>query len=182
MPGQVTSDLQLVHRANAGDARAFELLYERHREWILRSARVVTGSDELAADVLQEVILYWLSLFPGFVLQGKVTSFLYPCVRHAALEALRKCGRSGPLDSAGSSHAPAATVGARPDDLHELCRAMDALSLEHREVVHLAIAEGLALTEVARHLGVPVGTVKSRLHHALAKLRANETLRKSYFD
>lgn len=173
-----------MRRANAGDATAFEALYDRHRDWILRAARVVTASDDLAADVLQDVILYWLAKFPGFVLQGQVTSFLYPVVRHAALEALRKRGRVGEPRSRESLtlRDPAHTSDPAPDPATELRRALDALPLEQREVLHLSVAEGLALAEVARALGIPVGTVKSRLHHALARLRDHEALRKSFFD
>ncbi len=184
------SDLDLVRRANAGDAGAFEALYERYREWILRSARVVTASDDLAAEVLQEVMLYWLSLFPGFTLQGKATSFLYPCVRHASLEALRRRRRdeaSSGLDAmtaaaGGVDAVPSPAEAAQKGLAEVLRRAFDALPVEQREVVHLAVTEGLGMAEIARSIGVPVGTVKSRLHHALAKLRENESLRKSFFD
>ena len=174
-------DLDLVQRANAGDASAFEALYDRYRDWILRSARVVTANDDLAADVLQEVIVYWLKLFPGFVLQGKVTSFLYPCVRHIALEALRKRGRSMSLDGCDAERLSFADSGSMIQE-EALQRAVAALPLEQREVLHLAVTEGLAMAEIARALEVPVGTVKSRLHHALAKLRHNELLRSSFFE
>lgn len=200
-------DAALVTLANAGDAAAFEALYDRYREWILRSARVVTGNDDLATDVLQEVILYWLSRFPGFTLQGKVTSFLYPCVRHTSLEMLRKRGRVMEADRTGTgtgtgtrtgteavdTRAPAsASVRASSESEHllradavavasALRRAFETLPLEQREVLHLAVTEGLAMAEIANSLDVPVGTVKSRLHHALSKLREDDLLRKSLF-
>lgn len=197
MADDAPSDLDLVLRANAGDARAFEALYERYRDWILRSARAVTGREDLAADVLQDVVLYWLGLFPGFTLQGKVTSFLHPCVRHASLEVLRRRGivvEAAPRDAAAGSSTTrgfgAEPPGAPPTEaptrarveVDELRRAVDALPLEQREVLHLAVTEGVSMPEIAKSIGVPVGTVKSRLHHALAKLRENDSLRKSFFD
>lgn len=193
MPGDAPSDLDLVRRANAGDARAFEALFERYRDWILRSARAVTGRDDLAADVLQDVVLYWLRLFPGFTLQGKVTSFLYPCVRHASLEVLRRRGvvaeasfvedPSRPGESLSRQHAmPTEGEIDAPIEADQLRRAVDALPPEQREVLYLAVSEGLSMSEIAKSIGTPVGTVKSRLHHALAKLRENDLLRRSFLD
>src|SRR6185436_18590576 len=80
-------DQELVALANQGDARAFELLYWRHRDWVVNLAFRFTRDRDLALDVLQETFLYLLRKFPGFTLTCQLRSLLYPAVRHLAIAA-----------------------------------------------------------------------------------------------
>ena len=59
------SDLELVERANRGDVDAFELLYRRHRDWVVALAERHTGSRDDALDVLQETFAYLFGRFPA---------------------------------------------------------------------------------------------------------------------
>ncbi|MBC7968470.1 MAG: sigma-70 family RNA polymerase sigma factor, partial [Fuerstia sp.] len=84
------TDLQLVAALNAGDAAAFDVLYFRHRDWVMRLAMRFTGNHEDALDVLQETFAYFARKFPGFELTAALTTFLYPAVRNFSLAARRK--------------------------------------------------------------------------------------------
>ena len=83
-------DAGLVEAINRGDATAFEALYYRYRDWVVRLARRITGNDADALDVLQETFAYLLGKFPGLRLTARMTTFLYPAVKHLSLVARSK--------------------------------------------------------------------------------------------
>jgi RNA polymerase sigma factor (sigma-70 family) len=87
------TDAELVADANAGDAAAFEAIYLCHRDWVLRVACRFTHDQSEALDVLQETFLLLLRKFPGFELTSRMTTFLYPVIRHTALAPRRKSSR-----------------------------------------------------------------------------------------
>jgi len=187
------TDEQLVARANRGGdegAAAFETLYERHKQWVMNLALRFTRDRNLAADVTQEVFIYFLGKFPGFELTARLTTFLYPAVKNVAIAQRGKAQRHTPGSGGGT---PGDALLAIPDgnptdpaEANDRCRAelaevFSALSEAHREVVLMRFVDGFSLAEIGEALGVPVGTVKSRLHHALAALRQDERTRQ-YFE
>ena len=180
-PHEHLDDQQLVDRANAGDASAFDALYDRYKEWAFCLALRETGRDEgLAADAVQDSFLYLLKKFPGFELRAKLTTFLYPVVKHNAQAADRKRRRKTP--SGEAIDAPEAQQTPRdPDSLNGLRALLKDLPDHQREVVYMRYLDDMSLNEIALALGIPVGTVKSRLHHATATLRADPACR-SYFE
>ncbi len=165
-----TSDEELVAAANAGDEGALEALYYRHRDWVVSHARRITRNREDALDVLQETFAYLFSRFPGFELRAKMTTFLYPAVRNLSLQKLRKRGRTVRLEEGAPEQAAPESrdMEAEKRDLKETVRGLPPAE---REVVVLRFADGMTLREIARVLGCPLGTVKSRLHSALTRLR-----------
>ena len=169
------TDDDLVAAANAGDESAFEALYFRYRDWVVSRAWRITGNGEDALDVLQETFLYLFGKFPGFELRARMTTFLYPAVRNLSLERLRKRGRTVPLDGeAGDVEPPeppardTRDIGAERRELAETVRGLPAAE---REIVILRFCDEMSLQEIAQALGCPLGTVKSRLHSALSRLR-----------
>jgi len=177
-PEAAISDSELVRLANIGDASAFERLYLRHSNWVVRLAWRFTRNREDALDVMQDAFAYLFSKFPGFELRAKMTTFLYPVIRNLALERARKRGRTVPIADADQPE-PEAPAPERPVDADEKTRqladALRKLNEGEREVVHLRFTESMKLGDIAEALSVPLGTVKSRLHSALARLR--KTLR-----
>ncbi len=163
------TDLSLVERANRGDAQALETLYRRHRDWVTALARRFTGSADDALDVLQETFAYFFGKFP-LRLTSSVRGFLYPVVRNKSTDVLRRRRKVVALHAATEIDLAAAW---RPPDT-DLGRAVAALAPGHREVVLLRFAHGMSLEEIAGALGIPIGTVKSRLHNALKSLRSRE--------
>jgi RNA polymerase sigma-70 factor, ECF subfamily len=169
------SDEQLVAAINAGDADAFELLYRRHRDYVIRLAWRFTRDEHDALDVLQETFAYLVRKTPGLRLWASMTTYLYPVVRNLSLELLRK--RRPHVGEDELLEVPARKV----DDPGDLADVLGVLPAAHREVVVLRFVDGMSLEEIAAALSVPLGTVKSRLHHALLTLRESPTLRR-YFE
>jgi RNA polymerase sigma-70 factor, ECF subfamily len=169
------SDEELVEAADAGDAHAFDALYLRYRSWVADLAWRFLRDREAARDVMQEVFVHLLGRFPGFRLTARLKTFLYPVVKHLAIDRLRQSQRSvlagdGPFEQAAAPDVPDA--GTSPD----LERAVEALPEGQREVLLMRFVDDMALQDIAEALGVPQGTVKSRLHNGLATLRGDSKL------
>jgi RNA polymerase sigma-70 factor (ECF subfamily) len=178
----LASYLELITAMNSGDEAAFHVLYHRYRDWVVSLARRFTGCDSQANDVMQETFLYFLKKFPGFVLTSQLKTFLYPAVRNLSLTAIGKARKlqtgsdeNGILETLA---APEAIPGAG-DDFDFI---LSELSEDHRETLMLRFVDGLSLAEIAAACGVPLGTVKSRLHHALARLREDPRTREFFFE
>lgn len=178
-PADPRSDVELIAAANEGDAAAFALLYRRYRDWVVRLAYRFTGHDDDALDVLQETFSYLLRKFPGFVLTAQMTTFLYPVVRNLSIAARKKRTRMPAASDEALDAAPARL--AADDPRNELAAVIAALPATHREVVLLRFVDDLSLEEIGQALSIPLGTVKSRLHHALKALRDDPRARR-YFD
>jgi RNA polymerase sigma-70 factor (ECF subfamily) len=175
------SDEELVAICNVGDAleaaRAFEVLYRRYRDFVLRVAQRFTHDRELALDALQETFTYLLSKFPpagdGLTLTARLSTLLYPAAKNAAITAARKARRY-----AGSGDDVLDTLPAEPaTDGEPIDAALAGLSPERREVLTLRFVDDLSLAEIAVALDVPLGTVKSRLHLALKELREDSRIK-----
>jgi RNA polymerase sigma-70 factor (ECF subfamily) len=172
------SDQELIAAIDTGDASAFDALYYRYRDRVTRLAYRFTANHADAQDVLQEAFTYLYRKFPGFVLTAQMTTFLYPVVRNLSLAARRKRRTS---ESAELLDELPGFEAADPEQTRaELSAAMAKLSATHRDVVLLRFVDDLSIDEIAAATGVPAGTVKSRLHHAIAALRADPNVRR-YF-
>ncbi len=195
MPTDPRSDDELIALANAGGEGgrlAFEVLYHRHRDWVYGLALRFTHEHDLALDVTQEVFIYFLRKFPGFALTAKLTTFFYPAVKNLAIAQRDKARRfaggdealaSLPDDSSSRGTMTGGDAGGGSGgggDSGELAGILGCLSPGHREVVLLRFVDGLSMQEIAAALSLPVGTVKSRLHHALAMLREDPAARRFF--
>ena len=178
-------DDELVELVNAGDAEAFDVLYRRYRGWVLAVASRFCRDRDDALEVMQETFIYLLKRFPGFALRSKLTTYLYPIVRNLAMDVARRRQRRAAADEHLRQQAGEAPPGANPAAQgwmdEDLARVLEALPQAQREVVLLRFVDEMSLSEIAEAMHVPVGTVKSRLHHALRTLRADPAVRQ-YFD
>jgi len=183
----LADDLTLIDRLNEGgpdSAAAFECLYTRHKDWVSNLAFRFTGNRDLALDVTQEVFMYFLRKFPGFELTAKLTTFLYPAVKNLAIAHRKKAARFASNDDALLSISASSVEDAAAEmdkQKAELVQVMASLSEGHREVLLLRFVDGFALAEIADALDIALGTVKSRLHNALATLR-NDPIAQRYFE
>ena len=179
------SDEALVRTCNEGSPRAaaaaFEALYLRHKDFVLRVALRFAPDVDTALDVLQDTFVQLLRRFPptgeGIALTAKLTTLLYPIVRNTAISAARKAGRF-PIDD-DIAVDDLADEPVREDD--DLERLLARLPSGQREVLTLRFVDGRSLGEIATALGIPEGTVKSRLHMAVARLRSSPLL-DDFFD
>ena len=178
LPNDSRTDLQLVDALNGGETGAFDVLYFRHRDWVMRLALRFTGHHDDALDVLQETFAYFVRKFPGFELTAALTTFLYPAVKNFAIAARRKRQRSVSDNQDVLPLIPEsqADTSANRDDMTAL---LFALSDAHREILLMRFVDDMTQPEIAAALDVPLGTVKSRLHHAvLAIQQSSETMRR----
>ena len=163
----------------AGAPGAFESLSGRWRSRLVNFLQGLGADLHGAEDCAQETLLRVYRYRDQYRPDHPFTAFLFTLARHAFLDWRRKDSRwrrgvvALPADEAGA--APAATessdaVGERID----LVAAVAALPRRLRDVVELGAIRGLPYHKVAALLGLPVGTVKSRMYHAVLRLR--ETL------
>lgn len=174
------SDEMLVAALNDGDASAFDALYARHRDWIVRLAWRFTGNRDDALDVLQETWRYVLGKVPRLRLSARMTTFLYPAVKNLSL-AIRRKRHGGRLDDDQLARLPAPSPSEAGSHRAELGAVLAMLPESQREVVLMRFVDDMSLAEIAQTLAVPVGTVKSRLHNALTALRGDPRTRR-YFE
>lgn len=168
------ADGDLVEKAIAGDRDAFVAIYQRHHEGIFRFARAMTGSTTMAEDVTQEVFLLFLRELERFdPARGSLATYLFAIARNVSRHRLRKERRFVSLDrpedrpSSGSDPVVSLLASERVARLRLLIRALPS---RYREVLILCDLQGLTYEETARVLAAPVGTIRSRLHRARARL------------
>jgi RNA polymerase sigma-70 factor (ECF subfamily) len=157
-------DDELVRALRNGDAAAFDELYARYHEWVVTLALRFTGHREDALDVLQETFAYLHRRRRDLELRSQMKTFLYPVVKHLALDRKKISRRQAPLD-------PKLDPAAPPSTTDETAALLQGLSDVQQEVVLMRFVDGLDLQAIADALEVPLGTVKSRLHSALELLR-----------
>jgi RNA polymerase sigma-70 factor, ECF subfamily len=164
---------QLLDRAKRGDADAFmELIRPFDREHRALAYQIL-GDRHRMDDALQEAYLKAYRGLRGFNGRAALGTWLYRIVYNACLDELRREGRviHLPLEHAdhlASSSDPGSVATARTG----LAAALRALPSELRTVLMLVHADGLDYESTSEVLGIPVGTVASRLHRARAVLRA----------
>ena len=176
-PKQVQRDAISLHlvvlRCQAGDERAFAQLLATFGERTLGYLRGLVGDD--ADDVQQEV---WLSVYrnvAGLANPSAFRTWLFQTTRHRALDYLRRRKRERELLEDVASEVIVADdtsqdVDLGPIDETSLNRALMAIPPPQREVLLLRYRDELSYTEIAVIVGIPLGTVRTRLHHAKRRL------------
>jgi RNA polymerase sigma-70 factor, ECF subfamily len=170
------SDGELAARASAGDRAALETLLERHVDRIHAVCRRILGNPEDALDATQEAMIAVARGIGRFDNRSAFTTWLYRVATNAALdEGRRKARRPRPVDppaAAAVAASPEDAVGARLD----VDAALRDLPEEFRVAVVLRDLCDLDYAEIAEVLGVPPGTVRSRIargRSALAEALGN---------
>ena len=168
---------ELVAGLKRHDLAIIEVLVETHGDRLLRSATLLCGDQSYAEDLVQDVFLEAMQSVHRFRGQASLYTWLHSILlnltRHhrrdnrrliydndlAAEEEAHDLGEEGPHRADLRS---AAT---------ELKQALKQLSNEHREVLVLRFFERMKIDEMAQHLGISIGTVKSRLHYGIEQMR-----------
>lgn len=178
---------ELLIRARAGDPHSFCLLIEPLQARLLRQATALTGDVPSAEDIVSETLIEaWKSL-PRYNGSCQFSTWLYAIllhryqksVRHATsrpvalallslFEARDSCGKQENI--ASPERSPDEVVADR-EAFIQLRRCIELLPRKQSQVILLRFFEAASLPDMAVVLGCSVGTVKSRLHHALGKLR-----------
>jgi RNA polymerase sigma-70 factor (ECF subfamily) len=177
------SDEALMLEYAAGNARAFEVLYGRHKgplfRYLLRQCRLSAVAEELFQDVWMNLIRARARYEP----RAKFSTYLYSLAHNRLIDHYRQQGRGVPISYDDDPDDPMidrlpATAGTQPDrqvDLArqagQLLRLIEGLPEAQREALLLREEAGLSLEEIAAATGVNMETAKSRLRYAVAKLR-----------
>ena len=158
-----------MRRARRGDRDAAAALFRRYWRDARRSAFVITGRRSLADDVASDGFERAFAALGRFDDRRPFGPWLHRIVANRALDLLRAERRlSGEAPPETADSAPAYEAGDRG-----LLAAVAGLSPERRAAVVLRYGVGMTPTEIAAALGLPVGTVNSRLARALEQLRAS---------
>ncbi len=162
------SDAELMDLIRAGQQEAFAALVRRHQQPLLNFFVRLGADIHGAEDCAQEALLRLYRYRDRYAPSAPFTAFLYTLARHAWIDWSRSRARRPalPLERA-------AAMGAeRPaDDRLDLRAALVALPERLRMVLVLSVDQGLNLAEIAAVLEIPAGTVKSRMFHAVRRLR-----------
>jgi RNA polymerase sigma-70 factor (ECF subfamily) len=178
---------ELLTRARGGDSDCFYSLIEPLQARLLRQAIALSGDLHLAEDIVSETLVEaWKSL-SRYNESCRLSTWLYAILLHRYQKSVRRA-RSRPIalallspfeaeDSskrqenlAAPEPSPAETA-AQNEAFAQLRQCIELLSQRHARVVLLRFFEDASLPDMAAVLGCSIGTVKSRLHHALEKLR-----------
>ena len=164
-------DVALVQAMADGDTQALARLYERHAPLMLGLAVRIVRDRREAEDLLHDVFLEaWRSARDFDPKRGKVRTWLAIRMRSRALDLQKSARVARNAGDVGLDVVPDEGQRATPD--HSRVRnALGSLGADQRRVLELAYFEGLTCTEISTKIAVPVGTVKSRLAAALARLR-----------
>lgn len=170
-------DAALVSRARAGDASAFEEIVRRHQRRVYAAARRIVRRHEEADDVTQEAFLKAWRALDRFELGRPFGPWVARIAVHVALDRVRSPRwheRPLPEDHDETpSAAPSPERALRDAEAAAtLEEALGALPPEQRAVFALRTLEEMTCPEIARELGLPEGTVMSRLFRARDRLRA----------
>jgi len=169
----VETELELIEQAQQGDRRAFGQLVRRHRKGAINVVYRMCGSAHVAEEAAQEAFIKAWTHLPSYKPRSPFRNWLYRIAINAARDALR---RERPTVDTDLEILPSPDQGpqaaAESEERRERVRqAVLDLPSASREVLVLREYEGLSYKEIASTLGIPMGTVMSRLNYARGHLR-----------
>ncbi len=172
-----TAENLLLARVARKDREALAEVYARFQRPLFRYLFHLLGQKELAEDVLQEVMVIVWQKAHTFRRAAHASHWIFGIAHHQAFKALRRPGGviftdlEAVLDLPDEAPGPEADLWQRITS-EEIARALSCLTPEHREVLELAFFQDFACKEIAAIVGIPPGTVKSRLSYARRALKA----------
>jgi len=173
-PVQDSSDETLISLIADGDKRAMQVLYARHNVKVYRFILRLTGNQSLAEDLVSEVFLDVWRQAEGFESKSQVSTWLLAIARYKALSALRRRTDEHLDDQMAATIEDTAdnpeTVVGTKDRNTIVQKCLTQLSAAHREVIDLVYYHEKSVDEVARIVGVPPATVKTRMFYARNKM------------
>lgn len=172
--GPDSADADLLASLRDGDRRALRVLHDRHTPWIVSRLRRRCGDDDIVFEAVQDT---WLAVWkaPTWDGRGQVGAWLWGIAIRRLIGVQRQRNRWPTVATSGAED-PGLVRSAEDRVLEgvahgDLAGAMTSLAPELREVVLATVLDGLTTREAAALLGIPRGTVKSRMSRARAELR-----------
>ena len=177
-PDAGADEFALMAAIRDGVPGAFEVLSDRWRPRVVNFLRRLGADPDEAEDGAQETLLRVHGYRREYRPIQPFTAFVFTLARRSFLDGRRRAAkherRTSPLaveDAPGGEAAVRSDPASDASDRLDLAAAVAALPRRLRDVVELGAIRGLPYHRVAALLGLPVGTVKSRMHHAVARLR-----------
>lgn len=177
VPEKPLLDPNLIHRVAQADHKAFLMLYDRYAGRVFGLALRMMGNAMAAEDVAQEAFLkVWSRASTFKPNRGSLLAWVLTITRHTALDRIRAdARRTSPSDPSDPERVllelpdpRTSTSEARWRSLHLMLADLPA---EQQQVIDLAFFNGLSHSQIADHLNLPLGTVKTRLRLGMDKLR-----------
>lgn len=161
-------DRELLERFRDGDESAVKTVYERFRGPVFAIGMSVLHDHGLAADATQLTFIKAWQAATTYDPSRELAPWIYAIARRTAIDIYRKQSRSIVSVDVDTPTLPPAldTIW----EVFEVRSALDRLSDDERRVVKLSHFDGLTHSEIAEHMGIPIGTVKSRSHRAHQRL------------
>jgi len=165
---------ELIERAGRGDHDAFAQLVRERIARLDAAARLILHDPELARDAVQEALVgAWRDL-PGLRDPERFDAWIHRITVRSCLGILRRRRRRViEVELTSTADLPVGDIDSFVVDRDEVERALRRLEPDQRAVVVVHFFLGVPLPETAQALGIPLGTVKSRLHRSLATMRAD---------
>jgi RNA polymerase sigma-70 factor (ECF subfamily) len=175
------ADEDLMGLVQDGDARAFEVIFDRHGDVAFSLAYRMCGRRAMAEDVVQEAFLsLWRSGARYDRTRGSVRSWVLGVVHNRAIDLFRRdtvrAGKDVSDEDAVQRLASDESIERevqRREDATQVRAALAELPGEQRQVIELAYFGGFSHSQIAEMLSLPTGTVKGRMRLGLTKLRLN---------
>lgn len=167
-------DSELVRQIVSGDRGALARLYDRYAPLLLAVARRILGDERDPEDLVHDVFLEVWKRAAGYdASRASVRTWLLVRLRSRALDRVKSAHETRMVSRAPERFTNLSddTSSSPSSDTRAISTALDALSDDQRRVVLLAYFEGLSGPEIAECMAIPIGTVKSRLSAAIARLR-----------
>jgi RNA polymerase sigma-70 factor, ECF subfamily len=176
---RVLADEELMHLVRAGDAQAFEIVFDRHSGAAFSLAYRMCGRQAMAEDIVQEAFVsLWRSGARYDATRGSVRTWVLSVVRNRTIDAFRRESAKGSRDVSeeGIAERMAApeltdTEVERRDEARQVHKALVELPPDQRQVIELAYFGGFTHSQIADMLELPSGTVKGRMRLGLTKMR-----------
>ncbi|MBI5668889.1 MAG: sigma-70 family RNA polymerase sigma factor [Chloroflexi bacterium] len=170
------SEADLIHRARRGDGAAWETLVQSHQEAVFRLAYLLLGDAGDAEDVAQETFIRAFRFLAQFDTSRRWRPWLFSIAANLARNRRRAAGRYFAHLRRFAYHSPDNITdpereAARHSNAQALWQAIRQLDPADQEIIYLRYFLELSVDETAEALHVAAGTVKSRLHRALKRLR-----------
>ena len=171
---QATSDEALIARIASGDRLAMQVLFARHHVRIYRFVLRLVRDQSKAEDLISEVFLDVWRQADRFEGRSTVSTWLLAIARFKALSALRRKPEEGldedaALEIEDLADNPEVTLE-KKDRSAVIRKCLMGLSAEHREIIDLVYYHEKSVEEVAKIVGIPENTVKTRMFYARKKL------------
>lgn len=162
-------DNEAIDRCKKGETDCFRFLVERYQRQAVGHAAAILGSLEDAKDAVQEAFIDAYRTLSRFDTGRRFYPWLYVLIRNRCFKAL---AARKPAENIDEVEILAHPAGTGPEERIGLERALRELAPEEREIITLKYLDGLTYNEIAEYLGIPNGTVMSRLFYARRGLQA----------